>query len=167
MAKATSTRFALGISLNQPTLTNIVVSEDEVFHLLSSHKTNTSVGPDSSGIMLRNTAVSIFTSLTRIFNLSLLQQLGNYLTLTLYLRPRSLRYVRITDRYLYSSSRPKSWKGSFIIESPNSSPPIISSPTSNLGSGLNPPHKTPFFLSPTLGTTCSLSISVLLPCFSI
>ena len=73
--KATLTVPPSIVSQDKPTLTSITVKEDEVYHLLSRHKTDTATGPDGiSGHMLRNTTISIYPALTRFFNISLTQQ---------------------------------------------------------------------------------------------
>ena len=57
------------------TLTSITCDEQEVFQLLSMHKTNTATGPDGiSGHMLKNLAISIYQSLIHLLNLSLSQE---------------------------------------------------------------------------------------------
>lgn len=66
------TPTSASISTDTPTISTISCSEEEVFHLLSTYKTKTASGPDGiSSIMLRNTATSIFSKLTFLFNLSL------------------------------------------------------------------------------------------------
>ena len=73
-SKASSTKFLLEASQNQPTFTSICTNEDEVHKLLSHQKINTATGPDGiSGRMLRATAPSIAKTLSKIFNISLTQ----------------------------------------------------------------------------------------------
>ena len=58
--------------IDTPTLSTLSCSEEEVSHLLSTYKAKTASGPDGiSNIMLRNTATSISSKLTTLFNLFL------------------------------------------------------------------------------------------------
>ena len=57
---------------NFPTLSSVTCTHEEVFKLLSTHKTNTASEPDGiSGTMLCRTAASIAPALTNLFKLSL------------------------------------------------------------------------------------------------
>lgn len=57
-----------------PILSSVVCSHEEVHKLLSTHKVNTASGPDGiSSVMLRGTADAITPALTSLFNLSLMQ----------------------------------------------------------------------------------------------
>ena len=149
-------------SRSGPLLSNISCSQEEVLDLLSRYKLKTAAGPDGvSSRILRETARSVSSSLTELFNLS-------------------LKKAKVPDQWKISNMTPIFKSGgpsSALNYHPISLLPLISKileriihsrlmnylqivsyPAVSMHSDLVPPPKRPYFLLPTTCISCYQSI---------